>query len=137
MMTTSGIDEWRKWEGTTSGRRGRDYAEAKEEKTGWCINEAAKIFGDLKVMKVLDSYTPLTIRDMMNSPEGSAYGILRSAGQLMKAATLRRTSIEGLFIAGQSSMAPGIMGTMLGSFQAVRQVVGHEIFRREVMGDFQ
>lgn len=136
MMTTSGIDEWRKWEGTTSGRRGKDYAEAKEEKIKWCINEASKIFGHLTGIQVLDSYTPLTIRDRMNSPEGSAYGILRSAAQLMKAATLRRTSIGGLFIAGQSSMAPGIMGTMLGSFQAVRQVVGHEIFRREVMGDF-
>jgi len=137
MMTTSGIDEWRKWEGTTSGRRGRDYTEAKEEKTRWCINEASKIFGHLTVMKVLDSYTPLTIRDRVNSPEGSAYGILRSAGQLMKAATLRRTSIKGLFIAGQSSMAPGIMGTMLGSFQAVRQVIGHETFGREVIGGFQ
>jgi hypothetical protein len=29
------------------------------------------------------------------------------------------------------------MGTMLGSFQAVRQVIGHETFGREVMGDFQ
>ena len=136
MMTMSGIDEWRKWEGTTSGRRGRDYAEAKEDKARFFIDEASKLFGHLRGMKILDIYTPLTIRDRVNSPGGSAYGILRSTRQLMKTASLRRTSIGGLFLAGQNSVAPGIMGTMLGSFQTVRQVIGHERFTREVIRDF-
>ena len=94
------------------------------------------MFGDLKGMRILDIYTPLTIRDRANSPDGSAYGILRSAGQFMKTASLNRTSIEGLFLAGQNSMAPGIMGTTMGSFQTVRNVIGYERFSREVMGDF-
>lgn len=136
MMTTSGIEEWRKWEGTTSGRRGRDYMDEKEEKAHRFINEAAPLFGHLRGMKILDIYTPLTIRDRVNSPDGSAYGILRSAKQLMKTASLKRTSIGGLFLAGQNSLAPGIMGTMLGSFQTVRNLIGHEQFGREVMGDF-
>jgi hypothetical protein len=54
----------------------------------------------------------------------------------MKTASLHRTSIEGLFLAGQNSMAPGIMGTTLGSFQTVRRVIGQERFNREVMVDF-
>jgi phytoene dehydrogenase-like protein len=87
-------------------------------------------------MNILDIYTPLTIRDRVNSPDGSAYGILRSAKQLMKTASLKRTSIGGLFLAGQNSLAPGIMGTMLGSFQTVRNLIGHKQFGREVMGDF-
>ena len=136
MITTSDIEEWRKWEGTTSNRRGREYNEIKEEKARFFIDDASKIFGHLKGMKILDIYTPLTIRDRVNSPGGSAYGILRSAGQLMKTATLKRTSIHGLFLAGQSSLAPGIMGTMLGSFQAVRNIIGHEKFGREVARDF-
>ncbi len=136
MITMSGIDEWRKWKGTTSGWRGRDYAEAKEEKARILIDEASKLFGHFRGMKILDIYTPLTIRDQVNSPDGSAYGIMRSTRQLMKTASLRRTSIGGLFLAGQNSLAPGIMGTMLGSFQTVRQVIGHERFTREVTGDF-
>jgi phytoene dehydrogenase-like protein len=135
MMTTSGIEEWRKWEGTTSGRRGREYAEAKEEKARRFIGEAAKLFGHLKDMKILDIYTPLTIRDRVHSPGGSAYGILRSTGQLLKTATLKRTSIGGLFFAGQNILAPGVMGTTIGSFQAVRNIVGHEKFCRDVGGD--
>ncbi|MBI4618914.1 MAG: NAD(P)/FAD-dependent oxidoreductase [Desulfobacterales bacterium] len=136
MMTTSGIEEWRQWEGTTSGKRGSDYLEAKEKKARRFIGEASKLFGDLKGMRILDTYTPLTIRDRVNSPDGSAYGILRSTGQFMKTASLNRTSIEGLFLAGQNSMAPGIMGTTMGSFQTVRNVIGYERFSREVMGDF-
>ncbi len=136
MITKSGIEEWRQWEGTKSGRRGRDYVEAKENNACRFINEASKIFGKLKVVKILDIYTPLTIRDRVNSPGGSAYGILRSTRQMMKAAFLKRNLLEGLFLAGQNSLAPGIMGTMLGAFQTVRQVIGHERFSREVMGDF-
>ena len=136
MMTTSDIEEWQPWENTTSGRRGRDYVKAKEDKARQFIGEASTLFGSLREMKILDIYTPLTIRDRTNSPGGSAYGILRSTGQLLKTASLKRTSIGGLFLAGQSSLAPGIMGTMLGSFQTVRNVIGHERFSREVMGDF-
>ncbi|HVO64912.1 MAG TPA: NAD(P)/FAD-dependent oxidoreductase [Syntrophales bacterium] len=134
MITTSSIEEWRKWEGTTSGRRGRSYADAKAEKARFFIDEASKLFGNLKGMKILDIYTPLTIRDRVNSPNGSAYGVLRSTRQLMKTASLRRTSIGGLFLAGQNSLAPGIMGTMLGSFQTVRNIIGYERFTREIIG---
>jgi len=136
MITTSSIEEWQPWERTRSGRRGEDYVKAKEDKARYFIDEAAKLFGHLKEMKILDIYTPLTIRDWTNSPGGSAYGILRSTGQLLKTASLKRTSVGGLFFAGQNSLAPGIMGTMLGSFQTVRNIIGHERFGREIMGDF-
>jgi phytoene dehydrogenase-like protein len=59
---------------------------------------------------------------------------MRTTKQLMKAASLNRMPVKGLFLAGQNRMASGIMGTMLGSFQAVRQMIGHEQFMREVAG---
>jgi len=131
MITTSSIEEWRPWEKTASGRRGEDYKAAKEERARGLIDEAAELFG-LREMNLLDVYSPLTIRDGVNSPGGSAYGIMRTTKQLMKAASLNRTPVKGLFLAGQNRMASGIMGTMLGSFQAVRQMIGHEKFIREV-----
>ena len=81
---------------------------------------------------MIDTYTPLTIRDWVGSPEGSAYGIMRSSGQLMKTTCLNRPSISGLYFAGQNILAPGIMGTTLGSFQTVRRIIGQERFGREV-----
>jgi phytoene dehydrogenase-like protein len=136
MITTSRIEDWDEWTWTASGRRNQSYVSAKEDKARYFIGEATKLFGNLKGSKILDIYTPLTIRDWVGSPDGSAYGILRSTRQIMKTAFLKRTLIDGLFLAGQSSLAPGIMGTMLGSFQTVRNIIGHERFGREVMGAF-
>ncbi len=131
MITTSDIEEWRPWEKTMSGRRGEDYKEAKEKRAHWMIEEAAELFG-IRDINLLDVYSPLTIRDGVNSPGGSAYGIMRTTKQLMKVASLNRVPVKGLFLAGQNRLASGIMGTMLGSFQAVRQMIGHEKFIREV-----
>lgn len=136
IITASSIEEWQPWENTTSGRRGKGYQEAKEGKANAFIEKAAQLLGPFREMSVLDIYTPLTLRDWVNSPDGSPYGILRSTGQLMKAASLNRTPVKGLFLAGQNRLSPGIMGTVLGSFQMVRQVIGHERFMRDIAGGF-
>ena len=81
---------------------------------------------------MLDVSTPLTIRDWANSPNGSAYGVMRSTEQLLSGAMLNRTSLQGLFLAGQSVMAPGILGTIIGSLATVQFIIGPERFRREV-----
>ena len=72
------------------------------------------------------NWKPLTTRDWVNSPQGSAYGVLRSSNQLLEASILNRTSVKGLFIAGQSVMAPGILGTILGSLGTVKLIIGPE-----------
>ena len=136
MITTSGIEEWHPWGETLSGRRGAAYGEAKAARAQVLIDEAAALFGPFREMKLLDIYTPLTLRDHVNSPEGSPYGVLRSTRQLLKAASLSRTPVKGLFLAGQNRLASGIMDTMLGSFQTVEQIVGHERFTRDVAGRF-
>jgi all-trans-retinol 13,14-reductase len=53
---------------------------------------------------------------------------------MMKAASLNRAPVKGIYLSGQNRLSPGILGTALGSFQTVRQIVGHEIFSREIAG---
>jgi hypothetical protein len=55
--------------------------------------------------------------------------------QLPVAAALHRAPLGGLFFAGQNALAPGILGTVLGSFQAVRQIMGHDSFDRKVFAE--
>ena len=136
MITASGIEQWRPWEKTMSGNRGEAYEAAKAEKAQQLISGAQQLFGPLTGLKILDSYTPLTIRDWVNSPDGSPYGILRSSGQLLKAASLNRTPVKNLYIAGQNRIFPGIMGTILGSFQVARQMIGPEKFSLKIAGEF-
>ena len=110
---------------------------AKEEQARNLLLEAGKIFGPLKGCRLLDVYTPLTIRDWVNSPAGSAYGVMRSCDQLFTASLLNRSSVAGLFLAGQSVMAPGVIGTIMGSFHTAKFILGPERFRESIALSFQ
>jgi all-trans-retinol 13,14-reductase len=132
IITKSLFSEWRQWEDTTTGRRGVAYNDEKERRADRLLKGAEGIFGPLVGAKVLDTYTPLTIRDWVNSPQGSPYGIMRSSHQLSAETLLHRQWVGGLYFAGQNALAPGVLGTLLGSFQTVRQMIGHDRFSREV-----
>ena len=128
IITRSLYTDWSKWENTVSGKRGRDYEEKKLSIGQDLLQKANEVFGGLKNARILDVFTPLTLRDYVNCPEGSCYGVLRSAGQLLKVASLSKIPVSGLYMAGQNAMAPGVLGTILGSFNAVRQIIGAERF---------
>ncbi len=130
ILTSGDYERWQKWEHTKTGQRSADYVREKENRAWRLIREAEDIFGPLQGAKLIDAYTPLTTRDWVNSPQGSAYGVLRSSAQLLEASILNRTSVKGLFLAGQNVTAPGILGTILGSFGTVKLILGPERFRQ-------
>ncbi|MFH2075746.1 MAG: NAD(P)-binding protein [Pseudomonadota bacterium] len=131
-ITKSPYAEWRRWEKTTTGRRGPDYGQEKAARAERLLRDAEGVFGPLAGAKLIDAYTPLTLRDWVDSPEGSPYGILRSMRQLPVAATLHRLIPAGLWFAGQNALSPGVLGTLLGSFQTVRQMIGPDHFAAEI-----
>jgi all-trans-retinol 13,14-reductase len=135
IITKSLYSEWNRWEDTASSRRGKDYEEKKMGIAMSLLKNAEDIFGDLKDAEILDVYTPLTIRDYVNSPEGSCYGAMRSSGQLLKVVSLNNIPVPGLCLAGQNAMAPGVMGCILGSFNAARQIIGDKRFVQEIKWD--
>jgi phytoene dehydrogenase-like protein len=131
-FTRSLYSEWSRWENTISGKRGKDYEEKKLSIGQNLLQKANEVFGGLKNARILDIFTPLTLRDYVNCPEGSCYGVLRSSGQLLKVASLSKPPISGLFLAGQNAVAPGVLGTILGSFNAARQIIGASRFAEEI-----
>jgi len=126
IITRSPYQEWLPWDNTQTGKRGAAYEEKKLALARKLLERACGVFGPLQNARILDVFTPLTLRDYVNCPEGSCYGLLRSARQLLKAATINNIPVGGLCLAGQNALAPGVMGSMLGSFNAVRQIVGTE-----------
>jgi phytoene dehydrogenase-like protein len=132
IFTRSLYSEWSKWENTISGKRGKDYEEKKLSIGQDLLQKANEVFGSLKNARILDVFTPLTLRDYVNCPEGSCYGVMRSSAQLLKIASLSKPLISGLFLAGQNAVAPGVLGTILGSFNAVRQIIGASRFAEEI-----
>jgi all-trans-retinol 13,14-reductase len=132
IITKSPYPEWSRWADTTTGRRGPAYAEAKAGRAECLLRDAESIFGTLAGAKVLDAYTPLSLRDWVGSPNGSPYGIVRSMRQLSVAATLSRVTPAGLYFAGQNALSTGVLGTLLGSLQVARQLLGPDRFASEV-----
>jgi all-trans-retinol 13,14-reductase len=135
IITRSLYGDWSRWENTTTGKRGKEYEEKKMSIAGDLLKKAEEVFGELKDAQILDVYTPLTIRDYVNAPEGACYGIMRSSRQLLKAISLNNIPIAGLSLAGQNAVAPGVMGCLLGSFNAARQITGAERFIKEINWD--
>ncbi len=132
-ILTSGRDElWAPWQNTATGSRGDAYLAAKTQYATNLVAEAAQMFGPLTGAKIVDTSTPLTLRDWVNSPGGSAYGVLRSSSQMLATALLNRTAVQGLYLAGQSVMAPGIIGTIMGSFSTVKLILGSEEFNAQI-----
>lgn len=128
IITRSCYGDWSPWEGTLTGRRGTAYEEKKELIAHDLLKKASDVFGPLKQPRILDVFTPLTLRDYVNCPEGSCYGVLRSARQLLKIASLNNLPVSGLCLAGQNAMAPGLLGSILGSFNAMRKILGDQRF---------
>lgn len=135
IITKSLYGEWSSWENTTSGKRGKDYEAKKLGIASSLLKKAEEVFGDLKDARILDVYTPLTIRDYVSAPEGACYGIMRSSRQLLKAISLNNVPVAGFYLAGQNALAPGVMGCLLGALNAVRQIIGPERFAKEIKWD--
>lgn len=131
VITRSLYSDWRPWIDTLTGRRGVGYNEKKLAAAYDLLKKAETLLGPLVDVKILDVFTPLTLRDYVNCPEGSCYGVLRSASQLLKIASLSNLPVSGLCLAGQNAMAPGVLGSMLGSFHAVRKLIGQKRFDEE------
>ena len=133
IIAKSPFSEWQRWEHTITGRRGEAYAEQKARRVERLLQEAGEVLGPLEGAEILDACTPLSLRDWVNSPHGAPYGIMRSAQQLAREGALHRPLAGGLYLAGQSALSPGVLGTVMASFHAVRQMVGQERFSREVL----
>ena len=101
----------------------------KQERTGAIKERIFKVFPNYRDnFKVVDTASVLTFRDYLNSPDGSAYGIKQKVGQYN---LLGKLPLRNLFAAGQSSLLPGIIGSMMSSF-----IVGRSIIKEEKYSDF-
>jgi all-trans-retinol 13,14-reductase len=122
MMRPALLDEVSKFD---RGYKARDsgYAEYKEQVTQRMLTDAAVFGEDFRAIHPLATGTPLTFRDRLGSPAGGVYGIKHSRYQRPAEA---RTKLPGLYLSGQSSLMPGIMGASLAGLVSAGEIVGLE-----------
>jgi all-trans-retinol 13,14-reductase len=80
-------------------------------------------------MTVVECSTPRTLKRFTNSPFGSLYGVKHQIDQINP---LPVTKVKGLFLAGQSIIAPGMLGAMISAFVACGAILGHDRLRKEL-----
>lgn len=110
------------WADSRTGHRPAAYTDWKARKTERICERILKAIPEIKGhLKVLDSASPLTFRDYLHSPDGSAYGIKQKVGQFN---LIGRLPWRNMFAAGQSALLPGVVGAMMSSFIVVRSLLG-------------
>lgn len=118
-------DDFKKWENTLIGNRGKEYEKYKKEIEKKFIDLVEEVFPNFKnsIEKVISS-TPLTIRDYLKSKDGGLYGYKKNSQNLIKSQVLPRTKIKNLFLTGQNINLHGILGVPLSAIVTVGEIVG-------------
>lgn len=115
-----------KWENTSTGARPDDYQEWKNTKTDEIMNRIKENFPAYKgKINLITSSTPLTYRDYLYHHHGAAYGIKQKVNQFNLLGQLR---LKNLFVAGQSAILPGVLGTIMASLLVGRNIIGKDKF---------
>jgi hypothetical protein len=118
------IEHFDKWKDSTLGNRPSAYLEYKEERTNRIRDRIISAHPEYRhSYKVVDASTPLTLRDYLHSPDGSAYGVKQKLGQIN---LFGRLPLRNCYAAGQSSVLPGLVGAMVSSFIVARGIIGKQ-----------
>jgi all-trans-retinol 13,14-reductase len=124
-MESMFFDAVRPFADSTIGRRGPEYAVFKNNCTRRILSRiAASPPGNRYRLNPVCEASPLTFRDYLYVPEGSAYGIQQRIGQH---ALLGRIRIRNIFMAGQNAFLPGILGSLWSSVLVARQILGDRL----------
>lgn len=113
IIAPDSLSRWEARAKSSSRRRPADYAEQKATTLEAMRRAAAEFFPPLERMEIVDGATPLTLRDYMHAPTGALYGCRHSLTQFNPQPVTR---LPGLWIAGQSVIAPGLLGAVLSAF---------------------
>jgi all-trans-retinol 13,14-reductase len=117
------------WADSRSGRRPGTYRTFKMEQLEMMQERLLRFCPELQCMQVLDGGTPLTNRDYLCSPCGGLYGTKHSLKQF---SPLPATRIPNLWMAGQSVIAPGLLGAVISAFVACGCILGMERMQKEL-----
>lgn len=135
LLTPMSGETCRAWEATRSGRRGPDYEQMKARMADACIALAETCFPGLREA-VSDCYTstPLTYRDYVRSPEGSAYGLRKDFSSPFGGMLPVRTPVPNLYLSGQSLMMHGVQGVTMTALATCAEIVGKEWVWQQLAG---
>jgi len=116
---------FQKWAHTRYGNRPQDYEDLKEDLSQQmlrAIDGFVPGFSERVVFR--DLGTPLTNEHYCMSTRGNLYGTEKRLGLMGPLAWPVKSSIDGLFLCGASTVAHGVMGATMSGLQAAATMLG-------------
>ncbi len=118
------------WGSSRHGARPAAYDGYKAERTALLVARVEEAVPALRErIRPVSLSTPLTYRDLAGHPTGSVYGVKRSIAQANPGP---RTRLRGLYLAGQATATPGVLGATVSGFMTAGEIVGHDTLRQEL-----
>ncbi|MDR2573120.1 MAG: FAD-dependent oxidoreductase [Desulfovibrio sp.] len=122
-------NQYARWHGSRTGQRPPAYEDFKAERLEAVRGVLLRHCPELKDTQALDGGTPLTNRDYLGSPGGGLYGTKHSLKQF---SPLPATRVPNLWMAGQSVIAPGVLGAVISAFVACGCILGMDRLQKEL-----
>lgn len=136
LLTPVAWEECARWAETTVGHRGEDYAAWKNRKADECIALAEETVPGLHgLIERRYISTPLTYRDYTRTPQGTAYGLRKDAGNALSTLLSVRTPLPNLLLTGQNLMLHGVCGVTMTALFTCAEILGREWMWRYVGGE--
>ena len=125
LLSPMAWDACQPWEATAVGHRGADYDRFCHARGESCLQLTEHCLPGLS-SAVERRYTssPLTYRDYLAAPQGSAFGLRKDWRCPLQTFLSVRTPLPNLFLTGQSLVLPGIEGTAQTAMQTCSAVLG-------------
>ncbi|MCH3980913.1 MAG: NAD(P)/FAD-dependent oxidoreductase [Prevotella sp.] len=116
IMTPMPWKECELWTNTSVGHRGNAYEEMVLRKAEECLALAAQKIPRLSTM-IQQQYisTPLTYRDYLNAPQGTAFGLRKDYHHSMMTFLSPMTPVRNLLMTGQNLILHGVQGVTMTS----------------------
>jgi all-trans-retinol 13,14-reductase len=125
VLTQMSYKEVEQWAGTQKAMRGDDYEAFKTAKSEALIEALNQKFPGIKnQIQSWYAATPLSFEHYTNTPEGTAYGILKDHQNPYKSIILPKTKIPNLFFTGQNLNMHGALGVTIGAVLTSAELVG-------------
>jgi phytoene dehydrogenase-like protein len=120
------------WSVSTIGKRPEEYRVYKQRRIAAITEHIYRQFPAYRdCLEILDAGSMLTYRDYLHNHDGSAYGIKQKIRQFN---LVGRLPLHNLYAAGQSSLLPGIIGSMMSSLIVGRSILGREEYGKLLGG---
>jgi all-trans-retinol 13,14-reductase len=129
VLAESDFASWAAWHGTQSGKRGPAYRAEKLRRAQEALDAVTDVVGPIFDPQIIDIWTPLTMRDWVGAPQGSTYGARHTLRDGLEYLALSRPPLDGLFLVGQSALAPGLLGISMGVLRVASAIAGRPAVR--------